>query len=106
MPTITPKVVFRSAWVRWMPPHVAAITIGQTIHVRGPTITATQLAHEITHVKQFASRGLFRGLCEYLLLSALYGYDHHPWEQEARRAERGHCPTDHCQPPTTNAIPF
>ena len=96
MPTLAPKVVFNSAWLRWMPPHVEAITVGSTIYIRGATVTATVLAHEACHVKQFAERGLLRGLCEYLLLIVLYGYDAHPWEQEARRAERGLCPAGHC----------
>ncbi len=96
MQTITPTVVFNATWLRFMPDHVEAITVGSTIYVRGATVTATVLAHEAFHVKQFAERGLLRGLCEYLLLTLLYGYDQHPWEQEARRAERGLCPAGHC----------
>lgn len=96
MPTLTPRVVFNSTWLRLMPAHVEAITVGSTIFVRGATVRSTVLAHEAIHVKQFAERGLLRGLCEYLLLTLLYGYDAHPWEQEARRAERGVCPAGHC----------
>jgi hypothetical protein len=94
---VKPVVKYSSPLLQLFSPKVNAITIGRTIYVRHAVISESDLQHEAWHVKQFAERGAtWRGVCEYLLLALLYGYASHPWEVEARRAERGICPAGAC----------
>lgn len=82
------RVVFNSPLLKLAPSHMAAFTLGDTVHVRGPSIDPALLAHEGTHVGQYRQAGgALRGLLQWLLLFARHGYDFHPWELEARRVE-------------------
>jgi len=54
---------------------------------RGVRFTERYLAHELAHVLQWRTFGVFRFMFSYLRDLILYGYDGHPLEIEARSAE-------------------
>ncbi len=46
------------------------------------------IRHERCHWCQYVSKGFLRFYVGYVLLLIRYGYEKHPWEIEARAAER------------------
>lgn len=73
-------------------PQFTAITVGHVIYVRGAPDLASAagarlLRHERAHVRQFERHGWW-GMCwRYGAMLCACGYDAHPMEREARRAE-------------------
>lgn len=55
---------------------------------RGVTLTERLLAHELVHVSQWLSLGIFPFICQYVKGLLRYGYTRHPLELEARAAEQ------------------
>jgi hypothetical protein len=83
------RIVPMAFVMRCAPKHWAAFALGDTIYLRGERISPSLLAHEMTHVAQFAEAGgVLRGLWRWLRLLARHGYDDHPWEREARSVEQ------------------
>jgi len=70
-------------------PGFVAITLGRTIYVRGRLShqSATLLAHELAHVRQFRERGWLGMTGAYAAMWLEHGYARHPLELEARAAE-------------------
>ncbi len=72
-------------------PQFVGITLGRRIYVRGSLDNSPGsqrlLAHELTHVQQFAELG-FAGMARtYGALWLRHGYSRHPMEHEAKRRE-------------------
>lgn len=71
-------------------PQFVAITLGRSIYVRGHLARrpVSLLAHELTHVRQFADAGWLGMTSRYATLWLQHGYVRHPMELEARAAEK------------------
>lgn len=70
-------------------PGFVAITLGNTIYVRGSLdrLPPSLLAHELAHVRQFRRLGWVGMTAEYGRLWVAHGYRAHPMEVEAREME-------------------
>ena len=71
-------------------PGFVAITLGNTIYVRGSfeKLPPSLLAHELAHVRQFRRLGWVGMTAEYGRLWVSHGYRAHPMEIEARTLEK------------------
>lgn len=72
-----------------------AIVLGNTIYLWGVTTDDFKrdkkwLAHELTHVQQFAQYGKLRFVLLYLWESLLHGYHNNKFEKQARDSESSH----------------
>lgn len=70
-----------------------AVVLGSTIYLWGVTEddfmrNRQWLAHELTHVQQFAKYGKWRFAIMYLWESILHGYHNNKFEKEARQNEQ------------------
>lgn len=66
----------------------AQVLLPRTIYVkRGIRMSTALLAHELRHVAQIEEMGLPRYWGSYIAGLMKGGYDYHPMEEEARRAE-------------------
>ena len=79
----------RIIYVPWLIPHWAsAQTWWNVILVkRGGELTKRLLAHELAHVLQWRTLGVFPFMFHYACHLIRHGYDAHPLEIEARAAE-------------------
>lgn len=75
--------------VPWLIPGWARAQVwGRLILLRrGVRLTEALLAHELAHVQQWRTLGVFPFVCQYLTGLIRSGYWHHPLEQAARAAE-------------------
>lgn len=55
---------------------------------KGVDLSEMLLAHELAHVVQWRTLGVFRFMLRYVRLLILHGYEAHPMEQDARAAEQ------------------
>jgi hypothetical protein len=87
-----PDIPVKIFYVPWLLPAWArAQAWGKVILVkRGVGLTETLLAHELAHVVQWRSLGVFRFMYRYACAFLRQGYGKHPLEMTARLAERDH----------------
>lgn len=76
------KVYYGVPWVRW-----GAICLGDRIYFLAPTVSASALAHEYAHVRQYQRYGFWTYLLLWWLHTRRVGYSANPFEREASRAE-------------------
>jgi hypothetical protein len=85
-----PLLPVRIIFVPWLIPNWArAQTWWNVVLVRrGVRLTKRLLAHELTHVLQWRSLGVWGFMCRYARHLITHSYEHHPLEIVARLAEQ------------------
>lgn len=81
------QFIWKSPLMWIVPRQFVAMTLGNTIHVRGDRLPPWTVRHELKHVEQFARYGFFGFIVRYLYQCARYGYANAPLEIEAQDAE-------------------
>jgi hypothetical protein len=84
-----PALPIRIYIVPWLIPAWARAQAWWTVILvkRGVPLTESLLAHELAHVLQWRDLGVWRFMYTYLRLFLRHGYEAHPLELAARRAE-------------------
>jgi hypothetical protein len=84
-----PALPIRIYFVPWLIPAWARAQAWWTVILvkRGVGLTERLLAHELAHVLQWRSLGVWGFLCRYARFFLRHGYEAHPLEMAARRAE-------------------
>lgn len=81
-----PAIFVHSRLAGWvMPPTTRAFTFGRRIYCRpGVRLTEGDIAHELTHVRQYREFGILGFTVRYLFYTLKFGYRDNPLEVQAR----------------------
>jgi hypothetical protein len=71
-----------------LPRRFIAITLGETVFTRLPSLTPAALRHERVHVEQWRRFGRIGFPLRYIWSHLKHGYHANPFEVEARAAEQ------------------
>jgi hypothetical protein len=85
----SPLIPIRIYYVPWLIPTWARAQAwwNAILVKRGVGLTEELLAHELAHVLQWRSLGVFRFMFDYARYFLRHGYEGHPMEMAARSAE-------------------
>lgn len=75
---------FSSRFVLLFPEGTRAVTLGEHVFLRGPSVEVPILLHETAHVRQFRIFGWVGFFARYFWSSITRGYSANPFEVEAR----------------------